>query len=138
MRRPTQIELLNAEIAKIDTRLSNLMDNQANYHWLSALCTRYVEAQALDIEAAANILEEALAQLHTLLDTLGKWQGQILNLAGYGADYKKGEIVCHRLTSLINELSEIDCEAMMGPAEFAGLFAKFQLPFQKARAHGGS
>lgn len=130
IRRPTQTEILVAEIKNIDQRLSTITDGQTDFHYLSTLCSRYSDIQATDIVAAADILDDAHTQISKLHHNLRQCQNELLNLEGLGKEYQTGEPSRLRMEGLMRELSDLEGHALLGPAELADLYAQSKLSFQ--------
>lgn len=108
-----------------------LTEGQTDLHWLSGLCATFSDAQETDLATASTIFEEPSAYLQKLQTTYSKWTGEILNMCGYGAEYKATEQTDRRMKGLMSELCELEGLALLGPADLAASFAEGKLDFQR-------
>lgn len=123
-------EQLTVALDEICLRLDTLTGHRSDDEWLSMLCNHYSKEQETDIDRASCVFEEAQAQMDSIRKSLSKWEHKVLNFCGVGALYKKCEPILSRLRGLSTTISDLEGEALIGPADFAARFLRGSLPFQ--------
>lgn len=79
-----------------------------------------------------SLFENKAKTIQKIQTSLKTFQDEILNLAGYGVEYRFGEDANRHMDNLSRELYRLDCEAMLEGANFVRKFGDGSLEFQRA------
>lgn len=124
--RRSRLEIVCDYVRTLNTRFDRLLDGHTDLEYLTDACEKFIANSS-----NKSLFEIKANKIQKIQNSLKTFQDEILNLAGYGVEYRFGEDANRHMDNLSRELSRLDCEVMLEGKGFAQKFRDGCLEFQR-------
>ncbi|KAF6759467.1 hypothetical protein DFP72DRAFT_1063835 [Ephemerocybe angulata] len=130
--REWQTRFFAKKVEGLRTQVIELLGDKTAGSFLTSVCEKFKAERKVDLTQAKDAINEHSIEFGKVDNKLQKCGAQLLNLVGAWADeFKRASLLQTDVRTLITEVNELMCVAMVDPDQFLQDFDSHSLQFQK-------
>ncbi|KAF6744754.1 hypothetical protein DFP72DRAFT_1078099 [Ephemerocybe angulata] len=128
----SKMAVLADRIPMMWEQFGEVVSNRPLKEYLTNICERFAQLQEEDLESTRTLFEDEQEKLYQVRELILRYQSKALNLEGCTRVWREWDTLRARVDLYLRELSELECEAILGPGQLVVEFRRKTLAFQRA------